>query len=122
LGYPLYLVTTKSHLFVRWDGKGERFNVEATSHGLNTFDDDYYRKWPVPITAEEEAAEGYLKNLDSAGELAVFLSIRGMCLRENGRIKEATEAFSQAAHLAPNCRSFRVMREQLSYSLTSLDP
>jgi hypothetical protein len=49
---------TELLLFVRWDGQGERFNVEATSHGLNTFDDDYYRKWPFPITAEEELAEG----------------------------------------------------------------
>src|SRR5436190_6820345 len=29
LGYPLYLVTTKGHLFVRWEGRGERFNIEA---------------------------------------------------------------------------------------------
>src|SRR5262249_8021476 len=28
LGYPLKLVTTKGHLFVRWEGAGERFNVE----------------------------------------------------------------------------------------------
>lgn len=41
LGYPLKLVTTKGHLFVRWEGTGERFNVEATSHGLNRFDDRY---------------------------------------------------------------------------------
>lgn len=33
--YPLKLVTTKGHLFVRWEGTGERSNVEATSHGLN---------------------------------------------------------------------------------------
>lgn len=45
LGYPLKLVTTKGHLFVRWDGDRERFNVEATSHGLNRFQDDYYRHW-----------------------------------------------------------------------------
>src|SRR5436190_3711961 len=113
LGYPLHLVTTKGHLFVRWDGNGERFNVEATSHGLNTFDDDYYRKWPFPITPEEESAEGYLKNLDAAGELAVFLSIRAMCLRENGRVNEAAEAFDKAAQLAPYCRTYAVMHAQL---------
>ena len=27
LGYPLKLVTTKGHLFVRWEGAGERFNI-----------------------------------------------------------------------------------------------
>ncbi|MFN0066642.1 MAG: hypothetical protein ACKVYV_03300, partial [Limisphaerales bacterium] len=30
LGYPLRLVATRSHLFVRWDGMGERFNVDAS--------------------------------------------------------------------------------------------
>jgi hypothetical protein len=43
LGYPLKLVTTKGHLFVRWEGSGERFNIEATGHGVNRLDDDYYR-------------------------------------------------------------------------------
>ena len=113
LGYPLHLVTTKGHLFVRWDGQGERFNVEATGHGLNTFDDDYYRKWPFPITAEDESAEGYLRNLDAAGELAVFLSIRAMCLRENGRVNEAAEAFAKAAQLAPHCNTYAMMHAEL---------
>jgi len=32
-GYPLKLVTTKGHLFVRQDGKGECFNLEVTGNG-----------------------------------------------------------------------------------------
>lgn len=43
LGYPLRLVTTKGHLFVRWEGEGERFNLEVTGEGLNRFPDDYHR-------------------------------------------------------------------------------
>src|SRR5262249_36928410 len=82
LGYPLKLVATKGHLFVRWEGAGERFNIEATSRGLNRFDDEYYRHWPFEIAPAEEAAEGYLKSLTPSGEMAVFLSVRGMCLRE----------------------------------------
>jgi len=42
LGYPLKLVTTKGHLFVRWEGAGERFNIEAAGKGVNRFTDDYY--------------------------------------------------------------------------------
>ena len=99
---------------MRWDGRGERFNIEAAGEVLNTFDDDYYRKWPFPITAEEEASEGYLKNLDAPGELAAFLSIRGMCLRENGRIDEAADAFAKASELSPACRSYATMHAQLS--------
>lgn len=32
LGYPLKLVTTKGHLFVRWEGGGERFNEIGRAH------------------------------------------------------------------------------------------
>ena len=117
LGYPLKLVTTKGHLFVRWENGRERFNVEATSHGLNRFADDYYRHWPFEISPAEEAAEGYLKSLTPAEELAVFLSIRGMCLREAGRLKEAADAFAVAAKLAPGCRSYQTMLAELRRQL-----
>ena len=113
LGYPLKLVTTKGHLFVRWEGQGERFNIEVSGSGLNRFDDNYYRKWPFPVTDEEVAAEGYLKSLTAPEELAVFLSIRGMCLREAGRLEEAADSFASAARFAPHCRSYKRMELQL---------
>lgn len=46
----------------------------------------------------------------SAEELAVFVSIRGMCLREAGQLGEAAESFATAARLAPNCQSYRQMQ------------
>jgi hypothetical protein len=114
LGYPLKLVTTKGHLFVRWEDAHERFNIEAAGRGVNRFTDDYYRHWPFEIAPTEVAAEGYLKSLTPPEELAVFLSIRGMCLREAGRRPEAAEAFAAAARLAPACRGYRVMLASLS--------
>jgi len=119
LGYPLKLASTKGHLFVRWDGAGERFNIEATGHGINRLDDDYYRHWPFEITAAEEGAEGYLKSFTPAQELAAFLSIRGMCLREAGRLSEAAEAFSTASRLNPNCPGYARMRDILRSQLAS---
>jgi hypothetical protein len=116
LGYPLKLVTTKGHLFVRWDGQGERFNVEATARGISRFDDDYYRHWPFEISPAEEAAEGYLKSLTPSEELAVFLSIRAMCLREQGRLSETEESFAAAARLAPGCRSYSQMLDSVRAS------
>ena len=113
LGYPLKLVTTKGHLFVRWEDGKERFNVEATNHGLSRFADDYYRHWPFEVSAAEEAAEGHLKSLSPAAELAVFLSIRSMCQREVGRLKEAAESFDAARKLVPNCRSYQAMGTEL---------
>jgi len=116
LGYPLKLVTTKGHLFVRWEGAGERFNIEAAGNGVNRFTDDYYRHWPLETTPAEEAAEGYLKSLTPPEELAAFLSIRGMCLRERGRLTEAAEACAAAARLAPACRGYQVMLASLRAS------
>lgn len=34
LNYPIFVVKTAEHLFLRWDEPGQRFNVEATSRGL----------------------------------------------------------------------------------------
>jgi hypothetical protein len=109
LGYPLKLVTTKAHLFVRWEGQQERFNVEVTGNGLNRFSDDYYRHWPMAVAKEEESAERHLASLSPGGELALFLSIRAMCLRADGRMAEAGDAFGVAARLAPEVRSYGLM-------------
>ncbi len=113
LGYPLKLVTTKAHLFVRWEGGRERFNIEVTGRGINRFDDDYYRHWPFEVSGAEEAAEGYLKSLTPAEELAVFLSIRGMCLREAGRLGEAAQSFAAASRLSPGTRNYGGMANAL---------
>jgi hypothetical protein len=116
LGYPLKLVTTKGHLFVRWEDAHERFNIEAAGKGVNRFTDDYYRHWPLEVSPSEEREEGYLKSLSPAEELAVFLSIRGMCLREAGRWPEAADAFAAAARLAPACRGYQLMLASLRRS------
>ena len=110
LGYPLKLVTTKGHLFVRWEDALARFNIEAAGRGVNRFPDDYYRHWPFEVSATEEAQEGYLKSLSPSEDLAVFFSIRGMCQREGGKWEEAAESFAAAARLVPNCQSYRQMQ------------
>jgi hypothetical protein len=119
LGYPLKLVTTKAHLFVRWEGAGERFNVEATSKGLNRYDDEHYKQWPFPVTEEEIRSDGYLKSLTPNEEFALFLSIRGHCLKEAGRFSEAAESFSEAARLAPAFRGYRLLHQN-ALQLTQL--
>jgi len=119
LGYPLKLVTTKGHLFVRWEDARERFNIEAIGSGVNRFSDDYYRHWPFEISEEEIQAESYLKSLTPAEELAVFLSIRGMCWQEAGRYAEAEESFREAARLSLGCRSYRIMQEQMEQKARS---
>ena len=101
LGYPLKLVTTKGHLFVRWESPTERFNVDATVKGMNRYDDEYYRNWPFLLTEAEINEHGYLKSLSAPEELAVFLSIRGQCLLEAGCYAEAVNAYEHASRLLP---------------------
>jgi hypothetical protein len=113
LGYPLKLVATKGHLFVRWEDARERFNIEAAGQGVNRFSDDYYRHWPFEVSLEEVQREGYLKSLSATEELAVFLSIRGMCQQEAKRYAEAAKSFQAAARLAPGCQSYRTLAAKL---------
>lgn len=117
LGYPLKLVTTKGHLFVRWESASERFNFEAAGNGANRFSDDYYRHWPLEVTEAEVQADGHLKSLTPAEELAVFLSIRGMCQAESGNYAESFASFAHAAKLATGCRSYGRMRDEMAGKL-----
>ena len=122
LGYPLKLVTTKAHLFLRWEDAKERFDLEATGRGMNRYDDEHFKQWPFPVSEEEIRAEGYLKSLTAAEELAVFLSLRGNCLKEAGQMKEAAACYAQAARLAPNSRSYRLLLADLQQSPPQSQP
>ncbi len=109
LGYPLKLVATKAHLFIRWEDGRERFNLEATGKGMNRYDDAHFKQWPFPVTEDECRAEGYLKSLIPAEELAVFLSLRGNCLKEAGEVAEAAEAYAAAVQVAPGWNAYRAL-------------
>ncbi|HUU23520.1 MAG TPA: hypothetical protein VM389_13390, partial [Phycisphaerae bacterium] len=102
LGYPLRLVTTKAHVFVRWDGQGhsnpawrERFNIEVTN-GFSSYEDDHYRTWPFKLSDYEVHANRYLLSLTPAEEFAEFLAARGHCGLDNGRVAFAARCYENA--------------------------
>ena len=101
LGYPMHLVVTKGHVFARWDDGRERINIEGTNRGLSTPDDEYYKNWPYKLTEAEGNNNWYLRSLTSAEELAVFLTHRGYCLEDIGRLDEAQVAYAMANRFAP---------------------
>ena len=109
LGYPVKLTATKAHLFLRWDGPTENFDMDATGKGLNKYDDEHYKQWPFPVTDHEIKENGYLKSMTPAEELSVFLTIRAMCLREAGRMKDAIAAHAAALRLAPDWRNNKLL-------------
>ncbi len=111
LGYPLKLVTTNSHIFVRWDGLAagghpnhawrERFNIEGAGEGFNSFPDDYYKTWPVKITDHQVRTNGFLLSLTPHEELAQFMASRGHCGKDNAQPGFAARCFENAHRYDP---------------------
>jgi hypothetical protein len=108
LGYPVTLVTAFRHMFVRWDDGQERFNIETTVvDGLQKVSDEEYSRWPVPLTAEMVAEEGYLQPQSPAQELAAFLYSRSACLLANGQTAEAEMLLPKCLELVPTSLKYR---------------
>ena len=101
LGYPLYLVHAGEHFFVRWEDRGERFNIEATMIGFAPRDDEHYRHWPKPISEEAVRNGLFLRNLTPAEEYAAFLRLRGQCRLDHLRTAAALEVLARAVALRP---------------------
>ena len=104
LGYPVRLVHTAAHSFVRWDDRktGERINIEPSMKGTDSQPDEYYKKWPLPLTDLQLKSGYYLRSLTAAEELSSFLIYRGKNLEDTGRITEAQIAFANAYCYCPN--------------------
>jgi len=102
LGYPLKLVLTDSHIFVRWDGKNhshpawrERFNIEGTN-GFSSYEDNYYTTWPRKLTETQVRENRYLLSLSPPEELAQFLASRGHCGVDNKQLAFAARCYENA--------------------------
>ncbi len=109
LGYPVFLSSTKGHLFCRWDGRGHEqrafrdyFNIEGTNRGINIYDDAHYLTWPFRISQDYADHYGFLQSEDAKAVLAGFMATRGHCLMDTGNLHRAIAAYRQAAHLAPD--------------------
>ncbi|MBX9681480.1 MAG: hypothetical protein K2X38_22215 [Gemmataceae bacterium] len=102
LGFPLKLATTAWHLFARWDEPGgERFNIECTSLGFNSYPDSHYMDWPRKVTAEHVRKNRFLRSKTPKEELALYLNNRSCCLRDNGHFAQSANAIAWAAELEP---------------------
>ncbi|MEX0652957.1 MAG: hypothetical protein WD534_14215 [Phycisphaeraceae bacterium] len=109
LGYPLKLVTTNSHIFVRWDGEDhpdpawrEQFNIEGAGEGFASFEDDYYTTWPFSVTDHEVRVNRYLIPLTPMEEFAAFLAARGHVGEDNGQFAFAARSYENAYRYDPS--------------------
>lgn len=108
LGYPLKLVATINHLFVRWEDAKDRFNLDATGEGFHAYDDQHYREWPFPIMPKEEREFGHLQSMTPAQEFSVFLGLRGHSLMVAGKPAEAIASHTAALRYAPESKTARL--------------
>ncbi|MFN0020390.1 MAG: transglutaminase family protein [Pirellulaceae bacterium] len=123
LGYPLFVVPTKEHLFARWDdGNGERFNFEPSGRGFEPRTDDYYRHWPREISETDERDAGFLRSYTRREELAVSLTHRGRCFQDNFLFVSAMFCFRSAAQLSPFERGPWMVATILQRMARAFDP
>lgn len=106
--YPLYLVGCGGHVFARWDDATERINLEITNTGVSSHDDEYYKKWPRPISEKEAMEERQLKNYTGKEMLGIFSSLRAACLKEHRRYREAKECEEIALRFFPESRILKL--------------
>jgi hypothetical protein len=115
LGYPLKLVSTKGHLFARWDDSSAAyFNIECTCEGLYCHTDEHYLHWPFETTTEEARRCGYLVSKTPKQEVATFLEARGHCLLENRQHRQAADAFATAGSLDFNALNLLCLEATLN--------
>jgi hypothetical protein len=106
-GYPLKLVSSKGHLFCRWEDGREIFNLEVSMQGVDIYPDSYYRTFPKAFTDAERLEEKYLKSFTAVEELSLFMSIRATFLRENGRFSDSVSAYEASLRGFPESRQTR---------------
>jgi hypothetical protein len=111
IGYPLRLVTTRGHLFCRWEG-AERFNVEASGDGVSFFPDEHYRLGRFAMPPETVLACGYLETLSTKEEIAALMCQRGECWMQERNFGEATTAFAWAHEVDPRRLQHEALTKQ----------
>ena len=118
LGYPLKLVKSAGHLFVRWDdGSGkEVFNIESTDEFAEIKSDDFYRSFPLPMNPADEASGRMMVSMTPVQELALFCFLRGHNLWQNGDLAGARQAYLKGHMLDPNSR-----QDEYAYRVYQVD-
>lgn len=107
LGYPLSLVFAMEHVFCRWEGNGERLNIEGSMRGMESFPDEYYRTWPLPIEDQWVVDGQFLKSLTPQETLADFMASRGHCLGGHGKYHESLKCYQTSAKLMPQLKAYQ---------------
>jgi len=119
MGLPLYHVSTRGHLFFRWDDPigttinwerqgfnlwipPDRFNVEGSGEGIGYRSDAHYIQWPELWTEVDFNHGRYLRSQSAAEDMADFLMQRSECYYELGNWEECLKAIYYARKFSPD--------------------
>jgi hypothetical protein len=119
IGLPLFLVSTRRHLFSRWYAPNgtrihwknpdlnvwippARFNVDISGDGISFHDDEYYRQKPCVWKAVVAHDSRYLECKTPREEFGDFLMERGGCFWMLGQHEKALQSFYYARQLIPD--------------------
>lgn len=120
LGYPIKLVLTVRHVFIRWDDPNDAFNMDSSEFHINRHPDDYYINWPKPWTDAEKRCGAYLRPITATRELGLFLGMRAACLHANHRWSEALANCELAQRLSPLDPLYHGLARQITYDRVRL--
>lgn len=126
LGYPVRLVASPGHVFVRWHDDRERHNFDWNDKGLGTGTDDDYRHarklWTDRVALMEQCHPTYLLPFDAVRELAYCLATRAHCLAAVDRNDEALEFYRAATRLLPNHWGYNLWHREHWIKVTTPRP
>jgi hypothetical protein len=111
LGYPIRLVTTRNHLFCRWQAE-EVFNIEASGEGISFFPDEYFRTGRFEMPPQTIEMCGYLESLTPKEEVAGMMCQRAECWMQERNYNEATTSFAWAHELDPRRAQHELLTKQ----------
>ncbi len=98
LNWPINLIRTPGHTFVRWDdGKGKKFNVDFG----DIYPDEYYlREYNISQDAINQGV--YMRKLNYNDVISQFYYNRGIKKSKLGSYEEAIRDYNKAIELNPN--------------------
>jgi len=97
---PLCLVTSPDHAFVRYEDRGERFNIETTQQG-KLHDTDGYLREPLGVQRFSQVGGTHLVSLPVPSALGALFYAWGKLRDDVGNSAEACEMYAKAAEINP---------------------
>ena len=99
LRLPFYAVAAPNHVFVRYDHKGVKINVETTSNGRQISDKGYIKQYNIPLRSIKQGI--YMRNKTKKQLIADMLRNRGVSFVRTGKLKMAIRDFDKAISFNP---------------------